>query len=307
MLAMNPICKELYRYGYDGRQNILEYWTENKNDILAYLKRRNPEILNKSYFLDDFEAKVRWRSHVGIMLTLETYRILRKSQKDQKLDFKDVHVKVGPRKWGFDDFSHQWPLRGELKHGKTDLRGISILRYDIKNLSLENLDLRYASFDSTMFEHVRFINTNCDYTRFCRGGLKDCYFNEGSSLDEIDVSDTYIDAVFTKAFENPIFTSLKRKDAAGIFAGMNAKWRSYSEISSSSFYSFCEPRSTAHDIEKSYQYIERAYDLRGIRLFSQLLFIVKLPFLKESKSLRAQMNSEKHGRANELYKIPEGW
>ncbi len=41
MLAVNPICKELYEYGFNGRQNIFEFWTENRGDILNYLTKKD--------------------------------------------------------------------------------------------------------------------------------------------------------------------------------------------------------------------------------------------------------------------------
>ena len=105
MLATNPICRELYDYGFDGRQNILEFWELNRDDILLYLDRKRPEIRRDDYFLNDFEAKVRWRSYIGIMLTLELSRLLRKSKGKKFVDLSELKVRMGSEYYGFEDFS----------------------------------------------------------------------------------------------------------------------------------------------------------------------------------------------------------
>ncbi len=86
-----------------------------------------------------------------------------------------------------------YPLEEPLAEGKTDMRGISVVRFEIENVILRNLDFKYASFDSTTFENVTFANSNLDYVRFCRGEVRKCIFDERTTLDYMDLSDTLLE------------------------------------------------------------------------------------------------------------------
>jgi len=307
MLAVNPICKELYEYGFNGRQNVFEFWTENRDDILNYLAQKRPDILGDPYFLRDFEAKIRWRSHVGIQLTLEAYRILRRRKNKEVVDFSDVRIKQGPRYYSYNDLGAMYPLEEPLAEGKTDMRGISIVRFEIENVTLSNLDLKYASFDSTTFENVTFSNSILDYVRFCRGEVKRCIFDKYSSLDYMDLSDTLFNAEINRAFEPPLLTSLMKRHVAGVFSGLNKRWRSYSEVDSVTFYEYCKSKSVKERMYNQQTLIEKAYELKGINLYKQSLFLLSLPDIKQPKTLRASMNREKYNRKATPFEISQIW
>jgi hypothetical protein len=67
MLVKNPITSFLYKCGYNGIENIHEYWIENKDAIMNSYKK-----LNKGKTVQEdiiaFKYKVRWGSTFGLFI-----------------------------------------------------------------------------------------------------------------------------------------------------------------------------------------------------------------------------------------------
>lgn len=119
MLVKNPVTRFLYTMGYNGINNIYEYWLDHMNEIrdtyYNQSKSRNPEE-----DLQSFAYKVRWSSHQGLYLRFEMDRFVR-SNKGDLLDFEQLVIKSGGKPFGLVDFN-QFSFDNDLSSRQVDFR-----------------------------------------------------------------------------------------------------------------------------------------------------------------------------------------
>jgi len=276
MLLENPFNYLLFQYGYDGKDNIYEYWIENKEELLKYFNRRAYNILNKTNYLEQFELKVRWSSPIGALVKFEIRKFIRQNRAGLIVDFKKFNMKYGKHMLNLDEFYKLYPCdKYKVSDDKIDLRGISLIGENIKDVTFENVDLRYASLDSSIITNVCFTGCKLDYVRFCRSELIDCVFDEYTSIDYIDLSDAYIRAVVKTPLREPIITRIHRCNLIDILMPDDQFWRTYTEVWGSSFPQHCEKKSLCEYIFRLQRVLEQAYSLRNKSVLVRISFIIR--------------------------------
>ncbi|WP_105615342.1 pentapeptide repeat-containing protein [Vallitalea okinawensis] len=240
MLVSNPIISVLFEYGYDGTENIFEYWVEHKSEIIDYIRNEKPSLLLNSRFLEEFEMKVRWGSHLGVLTKFQMRKVFRKAEEGAILDFKDIGFTYGHHRYSFDDLGTVHSFNDSGDSNKTDFRGISILKNSIKNVTIKNADLSYASMDDTSFINVSFHNCNFNHARFCNAELIDCTFDNQCSLNYTNFSSAFIRAVFDVPIVQPTLTKIHKSDIWDILSRRDPRWRNFTEVWGISFYEQCQ-------------------------------------------------------------------
>ncbi len=148
MIVENPIYKELFYMGYEGVENTYDYWTKNKKEVLRQITINRPEVANDSKYLEEFEAKVRWKSELGLKLLFEISLKLNRMKKT-KVDFQTIVVKYNNELISLDEFNSIYPLpKDNESKGRMDLRGISLVRMKFDRLVFNDLDMRYSTISN---------------------------------------------------------------------------------------------------------------------------------------------------------------
>ena len=195
MLMDTKINFLLFKYGYQGRQNIFEYWMENKDAFTAYMSKRDPELLENRLIIEEFETMVRWRSPIGTLLAESIRAHMRRLSLETISDFLDLKIKYGKEYFGLHDLYERHPMSNSPCQG-LDLRGISIIRLEVKNTKLEGIDFSYACFDRMTFENVDFINCRFFYTQFSDVKLINCRFDVKCELEQTIFTSTLFGSNF---------------------------------------------------------------------------------------------------------------
>lgn len=263
MLINNRIYRELYNFGYKGRQNPFEFWNNRKEDVLEYLRHHDPKLIDDRYQLDAFEAKVRWRSPIGALLVFEIQKRLSKYTLNTISDISEIEIKYGKNMYSIDDFNELYPLSNADSKIKTDIRGISIIHTDMESLNFEGVDFRYASINSCICKNVEFESCRMDYMTLNRSEFRDCYFENGCSMYSVDFSDSLLKSDFRCQIEDPIISYLENKDMRHILLGFDSRWRAFTEIDGNSFVQNCNNVKLNRYILKKQNKIEELYNIQN--------------------------------------------
>lgn len=244
MLILNPVYKELFRLGYKGRENTYMYWKRNEAEILRHLAMNRPDLIENHEVMRAFYAKLRWRSPIGMLLAFEISRVIPKLQSGLKTDLTDISVEYGKKPYSIGDFSklHPVPHSGQvgcvniLPSKGTDLRGLSMYCLEFANLEFVGIDFSYAVINCSELERIRFTDCIMRKMEIRRSELVNSKFSKGCLMEEVNFTDTLVDAEFLCENTDPIITKLRRKDIRKILIGYNPRWRGFTEVRGDSFY-----------------------------------------------------------------------
>lgn len=234
MLAKNAINYWLFKFGYLGRENIFEYWTENKKELLDRLNYSGEVSSEKNYILEAFEAKVRWQSPVGVLMAEEIRRAIRRKNKNQIFDFSKICVKYGRDIISLKEFTDSYPV-GEIREELIDLRGLSVIRSEISEIVFSNVDLSYGCFDSTKFKSIKFDNCKLFQVTFCDSVFEGCSFDSQCLIDSVDFSRAILNCEFEGIINKPVIAPLKWRYLFYVLCTDEHVWPPYTVVESKSF------------------------------------------------------------------------
>ncbi len=262
MLVDNLIYKELFYLGYKGRENTYTYWIKNKDKVLTSIMKENPKFLENPMHLDAFEAKVRWKSPIGLLFLYEISRRIN-LMAHEKLDFQTMSIEYGKETLTLADFNRLYPLSSdEYSNGRFDIRGVSLIRLNMNGLALSDLDMRYSTLCNIDMSTCTFENCCMNRASLIRSMVDDTHFSSSCILYEVDFSDTYLGCQFDAKIVQPKISHLKTRDLKRIIAGFNLRWRAFTEIADDSFSSMCDDEKLNDYIEKMRLRVSKAYDIR---------------------------------------------
>lgn len=275
MLINNRIYRELFKFGYKGRQNPYEFWIKHKDEILLYIRNKDLKLIDNKYELDAFEAKVRWRSPIGTLLAFEIQKRISKYTINIIDDISEVRVKYGKKMYSIDDFNEIHPLPNRDFNMETDIRGISIIHTDIEKFDFQNVDFRYASINSCICNNIEFRSCRMDSMTLSRSEFVDCNFDKGCSLFSVDFTDSLLKSEFKCKIEEPIISYLDKKDKIFILLGADPRWRAFTEILGDSFIKNSNnDRLNSYILDKQSQ-IEELYSIQNDRITKRVASIIK--------------------------------
>ena len=269
----------LFKYGYQGRQNIFEYWMENKDAFTAYMSKRDPELIENRLIIEEFETKVRWRSPIGTLLAESIRAHLRRVSIETIYDLLELRIKYGKEYFGLKDLYEKHPMSNS-ECDRLDLRGISVIRLEVKNAKLEEIDFSYACFDRMVFENVDFINCKFFYTQFSDVKLINCRFDARCEVEQTIFTSTLIGASFLCDVINPIFSKFKRKYIIDMLFSPDAVWKPYSEVTDASFIQNCKPEIVTMHLKNQQKLMNETKQYNGLPWALKWLLIPKYIFRK---------------------------
>lgn len=241
MLVRNPLTTYLYEFGYNGIENIYDYWLGNKNLILlAYNGRRRAKASDLQDLLA-FKYKIRWASHIGQFLRLAMDRRIREHQGDKFLEFDSILLKRHFKTRSLSAFS-QASFGKDALVTYTDLRGLSLLSRTVTASTLDAIDFSYGSLDGCEFNGVHFKNCVFNNTSFRHCRLINCMFDQRCVFTNNDFSNAYIDAHFNSPIEEPTISYLTRLSYLNLRLGHESHYLTYSHIISPSFVHCCSDK-----------------------------------------------------------------
>jgi len=239
VISENPLNYLLFKYGYLGRVNLFEYWTENRTDFLKFVSNYAPEVLHTDVYLEDFEAKVRWRSPIGALLVEEIRNIFRKTTAGNPIDLKQVTILYGKKKFTLQDFNRLHPCSSN-NNNHINIRGISLIKSNLSGVIITGIDMTYAIFNRSQFVNTYFEDCNLSYASFDGSHIDGCNFNASCVLKFVNFRNAYVCAQFHADIEGPILSPLKKKHVFDMMIDMESLWKPYTEIWGNSFAEHCK-------------------------------------------------------------------
>lgn len=233
MLAENALNFMLFQYGYLGRENIYEYWMENKNGFIGFINKFTPGLLSSPDILDAFEAKVRWKSPIGSLMAEEVRRQVRHLRQSE-LNLEDLTILYGKERYKLKEFTDKHELR-TASNRTHDLRGISILNTTFKGCVLKDADLSFACLDGNTFEQGRFDNCHLSQSTIRRSVLETVCFDSQTTINRLELNKSTLKQV---AFEGDCqhlkFSPLKGRHSLDLLWDLDSKYPRYTFIENSS-------------------------------------------------------------------------
>ncbi len=212
MLVLNPLNELLFKYGYEGKENIYEFWIENKEEAIQFFYKKAKKLMKNKLVYMDFEIKMRWCSPMGMQLKYEVKEAIKNGHDINKEYMDEFSFYYDGRNQRLVDFINTHPLDWcEDNIKQVDLRGISLVRLKAKGNYLKDIDLSFASFDGSDFHSLSFENCNLQQTRFCRIHFEQVDFRKNCKMHNTDFSDSIIDARFDCSIEGIKVTHAKEK------------------------------------------------------------------------------------------------
>jgi len=232
------IENHLYSYGYDGIDNIFEYWNKHKEDIIQYLNASIPNIMSEKENLDVFEKKIRWHSKAGILFRFRIGVEARILKKSTVLNIDDVTIKFDGSALSLKRYAYKHRV-SLVKINHSDMQGIPLMFAKIENLTLENIDFSHASFAYSKFTNVRFINCIFTKTSFLHCVLDNCIFDNHCLLENNDFKSSYVDSQFGCTIIDPQINKPGLFDIHSSKRIKDLRFLSFSMIRSESFIEKC--------------------------------------------------------------------
>ena len=199
MLIRHPITEFIYKSGYNGIDDLYDYWYLNKDDIIDLINRSNKFKLTEELLIS-FELKLRWTTWIGIWFRFYTKSSLKVTE--GHFDFNAIEIKYGTNILFLDDFYNK--VRSPSKVSDfVDLRGISMIGFDFKNIIIKNVDFSEACLDTSHFRNVTFINCIFFNTSFYRSIFENCSFDERCNFVNNDFTKAYIHGNFQCPISSP--------------------------------------------------------------------------------------------------------
>ncbi len=250
MLVRNPLTTYLYEHGYNGIDNIYNYWLDHKKDILSSYKLKFKSAKSSFHDVDAFKYKVRWGSHRGMFIRLALDRLLRESKPGTQLGLKDMKAKIGRTLFTIDDFS-QITMANDSVAPLIDLRGISIISKTFGKVVISDVDFSYAALDRCTFDQVTFINCRFYHTSFRHCILTNSTFDASCHVDGVDFSNIRFNGDMKCKVFKPKITSMNRSDYWRYKRERESRYIRYSKITSPSFIDNCEDEKIKQNLKTS--------------------------------------------------------
>jgi hypothetical protein len=201
MFYKNKLTEFLFQCGYNGYQDIDQYWYKHKDRILELFKSN----VSKDEFdrvLKSFEYQIIWRSAFGIFLRFEISKYL-ENTKDNTANLNEVRTRRGDEKYSVSDFlvDHKRQESDVL-----NLKGISIVNRTVKNITIENTTFDYGSLVAMNFIDVTFKNCSFKDVSFRGSVLYDVVF-ENCLLENNDFSNCLIKVHADSSIKDPLINT----------------------------------------------------------------------------------------------------
>lgn len=233
MLVQNPIVNTIYEHGYDGMDEMFQYWSDHHDNLIDLINKNPFNNFNLPMDLIELEHKIRWASIFGIWFRLYIKISLRKMGEDFR--FEDIITSFGKSEYSFDDIIRNVSEFVE-DTDYIDLRGISLLKLRMENLVISHTDFSYCSFDWSMFKNVTFIDCCFDRTSFYRTDFINCSFDEDCVFKNNDFSKAIVDSEFHSEIKSPVIIPATFKTKVKYLVLGNPKFLDYTVVQGSSFY-----------------------------------------------------------------------
>lgn len=239
MALKNPVESLLYDFGYDGRENLYEFWNEYRQEFIQFLSSPKAKKYYTKEQLDAFNLQVRWASHYGIFYRLYIEIFFIKAYEFEGFD--NIPMVFSGRKLKLNDFIGE--ISTDIKPiQKIDLRGIYLIDYSFENLVIENVDFSYANLDYTQFKKCQFKNCIFNNTSFYRAEIINCHFDKTCKFNNNDFVRANIDSAFDCLIDLPKIKMPKLLGSIKMFLNMESYPLNYTRISSQSFINNCDDR-----------------------------------------------------------------
>jgi hypothetical protein len=250
----NPMIRKLYNFGYNGVDNISEFWNENRSEIIEYFRDFYPRLLKDPIILKKFELEVRWGSRLGMYIRFQIRKSSRLTDINTSFDLDKLATKYGSKYYSISEFSKLNPIPEGID-GSVDLRGIYLMKTEFKYLVIRNVDFSYAAFDCTLFDNVLFESCIFIETSFSNGVIKNCSFDKHCVFENNDFSCTYIDGNFNSKIINPKITKVKLWKLIWIKRAKETKFLRYTKVLSRTFITNCKDFKTQKRLTLTIPYI----------------------------------------------------
>jgi uncharacterized protein YjbI with pentapeptide repeats len=195
---------ELRHFGYDGNENISDFWFANKDRIWRKIFFNNGEI-------DVFGLHIRWESEIGKVCTVEIEKYLKQKQKERSdkmtedfkkgiinfyfsiIDFTDFQFQYENQTYNLTTFAQLFPT--SQMTGLANLRGINLdnIHLDsclIKNCFFADASFRNSSFQQLILENTNFVSANFEDSRF--SGIR---FDKKSTFNGANFKNAFVNAI----------------------------------------------------------------------------------------------------------------
>lgn len=266
----NPINYMLFKYGYTGKENIYEFWMENKDDFIFYLQKSAPRIAKNQLLFLSFEAKVRWCSPYGIQFTNEIREIIQNHTIDKPINFNSLSIKCGNINMTLKSFLEDHPVGNSYK-GLFDLRGIKILRVALDSINFKDIDFSYARFDDSKFYNVNFSNCRLEYTSFNGSKLHQCNFNDLCIIENIDISNAYVDVDIKCKIGEIELSRINCSHISYLLSKKEYKWLPFTLFENINFIENCKENKTLIYINNQYTIINYIKKYNSIKLLHRIM------------------------------------
>lgn len=232
MLVKHIITEQLYKYGYNGVDNICDYWLQHRNDIIKYMGKSRNKMLKEPEIMTNFELKIRWSTLFGMWFRF--YIRVNNRLSKSVFDFQEISVRYGGKEHFLKDFLSNY--KGTVNPiDQVDLRGISLIKYTFINTEIRNVDFTEATLDSSEFSRVMFINCRFVRTSFNQSKLTECCFDESCIFFENDFTNAHLDCQFDCDLYKPIIKRPRLLRRLSMKIGKEPFYLDYTRIINSSF------------------------------------------------------------------------
>lgn len=234
MLVRNPITPQLYNHGYNGIDNIYDYWMAYREEIIEIIKKKKRIQLPTD--LDAFEYKIRWATFYGLWFRFYIRMHLRTPR--DVIEFNKIPIKFGTMTMVLPDYIDDISTLVD-KSELVDLRGLSLISYNFKNTVIRDVDFSYGALDSSLFENVSFYNCRFTHTSFSGAKLIGCTFDQSCTFSHNDFTNMHLEAKFDCYVLKPEIRKPKGLDKIRIKLNRETKFLQYTKIVGESFYEKC--------------------------------------------------------------------
>lgn len=232
MLIKNKLTSFLYRYGYNGIENIYDYWISNQDAILEAFNELEHKEDALEEIIREFQYKVRWSSMTGLHLRIEIDKEIVNAN-GVPLKCQEFSIPYKEKEFYIKTFSEM-----TLPHEQEvlcDLRGISLMSKVFKNTEISNVDFSYSALDASAFYSVNFKNCRFYKTSFNRCRLDQCSFDSDCKFEHNDFRNAYINSSFRSLILSPLISPASKWDLMHVNKAVKAKYLNFTAVIAKSF------------------------------------------------------------------------
>lgn len=232
MFHKNPITRFLYSFGYDGIEDINNFWLINKKEVIRHYKL-NSNDSDFDYNFQDFEHKIKWASIWGIFMRFEISNYLSLTN-DTIANFSKIKVRYDGKFTSISDFNNSL-TKSEMSHQGTDLRGASLTRLKVSNIKIEGVNFDFCSIINCTFENVTFENCSFYRTDLSRSKFIDSIFSKSCVFQKVKFEGALIRSEFMCELPQSIISEMKCVFLTNKSIKYHLKYPTFTIIQSPSF------------------------------------------------------------------------